>query len=43
MNIMRTGPVVLIGGVLQENPFFAPPDKMLLRELRERKAEPSGA
>jgi hypothetical protein len=36
MDIMRTHPVVIIGGVLQENPFFVPPDQFLL-ELRERR------
>src|SRR3979490_1306476 len=35
MDIMRTHPVVIIGEVLQENPFFVPPDQLLL-ELRER-------
>jgi hypothetical protein len=35
MDIMRTHPVVIIGGILQENPFFVPPDQLLL-ELRER-------
>jgi hypothetical protein len=37
MDIMRTHPMVIIGGILQENPFFVPPDEML-RELRERQA-----
>jgi len=37
MDIMRTHPVVIIGGVLQENPFFVPPDQ-LLAELRERRS-----
>ena len=27
--------MVIIGGILQENPFFVPPDEML-RELRAR-------
>jgi MEDS: MEthanogen/methylotroph, DcmR Sensory domain len=36
MDIMRTHPVVIIGGVLQENPFFVPPDQFLL-EIRERR------
>jgi hypothetical protein len=36
MDIMRTHPVVLIGGLLQENPFFVPPDQFLL-EIRERR------
>src|SRR5215813_10323344 len=33
IDIIRTHPVVIIGGVLQENPFFVPPDLFLL-ELR---------
>ncbi len=36
IDIMRTHPVVIIGGVLQENPFFVPPDQYLL-EIRERR------
>lgn len=28
--------MVIIGGVLQENPFFVPPDQMLA-ELRQRR------
>jgi hypothetical protein len=35
MDALRTHPVVIIGGVLQENPFFVPPDQFLL-EIRER-------
>jgi len=37
IDVMRTHPVVLIGGVLQENPFFVPPDQFLL-EIRERRS-----
>jgi hypothetical protein len=37
MDIMRTHPVVIIGGVLLENPFFVPPDEFLL-EIRERRS-----
>src|SRR6266850_2317789 len=37
MDVMRTHPVVIVGGVLQENPFFVPPDQFLL-ELRERRS-----
>ncbi len=33
--IIRTHPMVLIGGIMQENPFFQPPDEFL-REVRER-------
>jgi hypothetical protein len=29
--------MIIIGGLLQENPFFVPPDEFL-RELRERAA-----
>lgn len=36
MDILRTHPLTLIGGVVQENPFFTPPSQML-QELRERK------
>jgi len=36
MDIMRTHPAVIIGGMLQENPFFVPPDQFLL-EIRERR------
>ena len=35
MDIMRTHPAVIVGGVLQDNPFFVPPDQFLL-EIRER-------
>jgi MEDS: MEthanogen/methylotroph, DcmR Sensory domain len=38
MDALRTHPVVIIGGVLQENPFFVPPDQFLL-ELRERRTK----
>jgi hypothetical protein len=34
MDALRTHPVVIIGGLLQENPFFVPPDQFLL-EIRE--------
>jgi len=37
MDIMRTHPMVLMGGLLRENPFFVPPDAML-QELRQRKS-----
>jgi hypothetical protein len=42
MDALRTHPVVLIGGMLQENPFFVPPDQYLL-ELRERRSAREGA
>jgi hypothetical protein len=37
VDIMRTHPMIIIGGLLQENPFFVPPDEYL-RQLRERGA-----
>ena len=38
MDILRTHPMVIIGGVLKANQFFVPPDEML-RELRQRKQD----
>jgi hypothetical protein len=35
MDVLRTHSMVIIGGILQQNPFFVPPDEFL-RELRER-------
>ncbi|HVL40076.1 MAG TPA: MEDS domain-containing protein [Fimbriimonadaceae bacterium] len=35
MDILRTHPLVIVGGVLQENPLYIPPDEFLL-ELRSR-------
>jgi hypothetical protein len=37
MDVVRTHPLVIVGGLLQENPFFVPPDQFL-RELRDRGA-----
>jgi MEDS: MEthanogen/methylotroph, DcmR Sensory domain len=37
VDILRTHPMIIIGGVLQENPFFVPPDEFLA-ELQERRA-----
>jgi hypothetical protein len=37
IDIMRTHPIVVIGGILQQNPFFQPPEAFL-PELRERRA-----
>src|SRR6202453_2013257 len=39
IDIMRTHPMIIIGGILQRNPFFVPPEDFL-RELRERRGEP---
>lgn len=36
MDILRTHPMVIIGGVLQENPLYVPPGEFL-RELKGRK------
>ena len=36
MDILRTHPQVIVGGVLQQNPFFVPPDQFLA-ELQARK------
>jgi hypothetical protein len=37
IDIMRTHPMIIIGGILQQNPFFVPP-KEFLQEYRERRA-----
>ena len=37
MDILRTHPQVIVGGVLQQNPFFVPPDQFLA-ELEARKS-----
>jgi hypothetical protein len=37
MDVLRTHPMAIVGGLLQENPFFVPPESFL-RELRERQA-----
>jgi len=37
IDIMRTHPMVIIGGQLQQNPFFTPPEEFL-REFRGRRS-----
>ena len=37
LDIMRTHPLVIIGGLLRQNPFFIPPEQFL-DEMRERGA-----
>jgi hypothetical protein len=37
IDIMRTHPMVIIGGILQRNPFFVPPERFL-GEVRERRS-----
>ena len=39
MDILRTHPHVIVGGVLQQNPFFVPPDQFLA-ELDARRKQP---
>jgi hypothetical protein len=40
IDIMRTHPMVIVGGILQQNPFFVPPDEFL-REFRQRRVSRS--
>jgi hypothetical protein len=40
IDIMRTHPMIIIGGILQHNPFFVPPEEFL-REVHERRARRS--
>jgi hypothetical protein len=42
IDIMRTHPMVLVGGILQHNPFFVPPDEFL-SEFRERRSRRIGS
>ena len=37
IDILRTHPMVIVGGILQQNPFFIPPEEFL-REFRGRRA-----
>jgi len=37
MDDLRTHPMIIVGGILQENPFFLPPEQFL-REMRESHA-----
>jgi len=36
IDIMRTHPMVIIGGILQQNPFYVPPGEFL-SEFRQRR------
>ncbi|MEO5960132.1 MAG: MEDS domain-containing protein [Opitutaceae bacterium] len=41
MDILRTHPMVILGGVLQENPLYVLPDEFL-EELKERRSASNG-
>jgi hypothetical protein len=40
MDLLRTHPMTLINGVVQENPFFTPPSEMV-QELKRRRSDES--
>lgn len=42
IDALRTHPAVILGGLLQENPFFAPPDQFV-REIQGRRGRTSRA
>ena len=42
VDVMRTHPMIIIGGILQANPFFVAPDEFL-RELRSRQTTRTSA
>jgi hypothetical protein len=42
VDVLRTHPLAVIGGILHENPFFVPPGE-LLREVRDRTATGEGS
>ena len=37
IDVLRTHPIVLVGGVLQENPFFVPPAELLEERVRRNR------
>ena len=41
LDILRTHPMAVIGGVLKENSFYVPPEEFLT-ELRERQGRGNG-
>jgi hypothetical protein len=41
IDALRTHPIVLIGGIVQRNPFYVPPEE-LLKELNERESSETG-
>jgi hypothetical protein len=45
IDIMRTHPMVIMGGILQQNPFFVPPEEFLseFRQRRSRRSHSSAA
>ena len=43
VDILRTHPLVIIGGLLQRNPFFVPPDQFLPEFRKRRVTQPPGA
>jgi hypothetical protein len=38
MDLMRTHPMIIVGGILQQNPFFVPPQEFL-KELQQRRVD----
>jgi hypothetical protein len=42
MDILRTHPMVILGGILQENPLYVPPDEFL-QELKDRRIASAGS
>jgi hypothetical protein len=42
MYALRTHPIVIIGGLLQENPFYVDPEE-LIPELRKQRLARAGA
>jgi DcmR-like sensory protein len=42
IDVMRTHPIIVVGGILQENPFYIPPNQFL-RELGQRRANAASA
>jgi hypothetical protein len=43
MDLIRTHPVVIMGGLLHENPFFVPPDQFLVEIRGRRRSQPQAS
>ena len=41
MDILRTHPVAIVGGLVHENPFYVPPDDFLAERRGRRLQQPA--
>jgi hypothetical protein len=43
VDVMRTHPMIIIGGILQENPFYVPPEKVFAGTARTGRSATKGS